>query len=81
MTRSRRSDTQTEEDDPMRFELYRDAGGEWRWRLRTQNGNVVADSAEGYRHREDCERGIEIIRSAADAPVVDMSAKIAGQGG
>ncbi|WP_156453902.1 DUF1508 domain-containing protein, partial [Methylobacterium sp. CCH5-D2] len=29
----------------MRFELYRDAGGQWRWRLRVQNGNVVADSA------------------------------------
>jgi uncharacterized protein YegP (UPF0339 family) len=61
----------------MRFELHKDGAGEWRWRLRTTNGNVVADSAEGYRRREDCERGIDIVRSAANAPVVDMSAKIA----
>lgn len=62
----------------MRFELYKDGGGEWRWRLRTPNGNVVADSAEGYRHREDCERGIALVKGSASASVVDMSAKIAG---
>lgn len=61
----------------MRFELYKDHDAEWRWRLRTQNGNVVADSAEGYRRREDCERGIAIVKGCAEAPIVDMSAKIA----
>ncbi len=30
----------------MRFELYRDGKGEWRWRLRAENGEVVADSGE-----------------------------------
>ena len=64
----------------MRFELYRDHAGDWRWRLRTQNGNVVADSAEGYKHRQDAERGIEIVKSSAGAPTVDMSAKIAEGG-
>lgn len=62
----------------MRFEIHKDAAGDWRWRLRTTNGNIVADSAEGYRHRADCERGIAIVKAAADAPVVDMSLKIAG---
>lgn len=62
----------------MRFELYREASGDWRWRLRTRNGNVIADSAEGYRHRQDCERGIELVKEAASAPVVDMTAQIAG---
>ena len=65
----------------MRFELHKDHAGEWRWRLRATNGNVVADSAEGYRRREDCERGIELVKRSADAPVVDMSAKIAESGG
>jgi uncharacterized protein YegP (UPF0339 family) len=64
----------------MRFELYKDHTGDWRWRLRAQNGNVVADSAEGYRNRADCERGIALVRDSAAAPVVDMSAKIAGDG-
>lgn len=61
----------------MRFELYRDSSGHWRWRLRVQNGNVVADSAEGYVRREDCEHGIALVRQSADAPTVDMTTKIA----
>ncbi|GBU18102.1 MULTISPECIES: DUF1508 domain-containing protein [Methylobacterium] len=61
----------------MRFELYRDASGHWRWRLRVQNGNVVADSAEGYANRADCEHGIALVKRSADAPVVDMTAQIA----
>lgn len=61
----------------MRFELYRDAAGGWRWRLRTQNGNVVADSAESYVRREDCEHGIDLVKGSAAAAVVDMTLKIA----
>ncbi|MBX9934943.1 MAG: DUF1508 domain-containing protein [Methylobacterium sp.] len=61
----------------MRFELYRDSGGEWRWRLRVQNGNVIADSAEGYVRREDCEHGIAQVRQSGAASVVDMTTKIA----
>lgn len=37
-------------------ELYADSFGEWRWRVRSRNGNAVADSAEGYRNRGDCRR-------------------------
>jgi uncharacterized protein YegP (UPF0339 family) len=61
----------------MRFELYRDSAGGWRWRLRSQNGNVVADSAEAYVRREDCEHGIDLVKGSATAPTVDMTLKIA----
>lgn len=61
----------------MRFELYRDASGHWRWRLRVQNGNIVADSAEGYARREDCEHGITLVKGSRDAATVDMTTKIA----
>ncbi|GJE16628.1 YegP family protein [Methylobacterium marchantiae] len=61
----------------MRFELYRDSGGEWRWRLRVTNGNVIADSGEGYARREDCERGIALVKGSAEASIVDMTLKIA----
>jgi uncharacterized protein YegP (UPF0339 family) len=64
----------------MRFELYRDHNAHWRWRLRHKNGNVVADSAEGYVRREDCEHGITLVQGSKDAPIVDMSAKIADEG-
>lgn len=61
----------------MRFELFRDAAGEWRWRLRVQNGKVVAESGEGYVRREDCEHGIALVKRSADASIVDMTTKIA----
>ena len=34
-------------------EIYRDAQGFWRWRRRAGNGEIVADSAEGYWNRTD----------------------------
>lgn len=61
----------------MRFELYRDSAGGWRWRLRTQSGNVVADSAEAYVRREDCEHGIALVKGSAEAAIVDMTLRIA----
>ena len=61
----------------MRFELYRDAGGQWRWRLRARNGEIVAESGEGYVRREDCEHGIALVRQSAEARLVDMTAQIA----
>lgn len=35
------------------FETYQDESGEYRWRLRHENGNVVADSGEGYEDEGD----------------------------
>ncbi len=61
----------------MRFELFRDAAGHWRWRLRAANGEVIADSAESYVRREDCEHGIVLVKGAAQASVVDMTLRLA----
>jgi len=61
----------------MRFELYRDSAGEWRWRLRARNGEVVAESGEGYKRREDCEHGINLVRQSTEAKIVDMTTQIA----
>jgi hypothetical protein len=55
-----------------RFELYRDAADEWRWRLVVPNGNVVADSGEGYTSKQSAKRGIESVKTnAPDADVVE----------
>jgi uncharacterized protein YegP (UPF0339 family) len=48
------------------FELYRDAGGQWRWRLRARNGRIVADSAEGYASRRNARRAIGTTVDAMD---------------
>lgn len=55
------------------FEIYRDSAEEYRWRLRADNGNIVADSGQGYSRRTDCENGIEHVRNqAANADLVDQ---------
>ena len=53
----------------MKFEKYQDAANEWRWSLRSDNGNIVADSGEGYKEERDCDRGIELVKGAGNAPV------------
>jgi uncharacterized protein YegP (UPF0339 family) len=47
------------------FEVFRDEGGEWRWRLVATNGNIIADSGEGYTTKQGAKRGIESVKSNA----------------
>ena len=37
----------------MKFQIYQDAAGEWRWRAKAKNGEIMADSAEGYTRKSD----------------------------
>ena len=57
-----------------KLEIYRDARGEWRWRLRASNGRILADSGEGYRRRASVRKAVECVRSilADDVPVVEV---------
>jgi uncharacterized protein YegP (UPF0339 family) len=38
-----------------KFDVYRDKRGEYRWRRRASNGEIVGASSEGYKKRADCE--------------------------
>lgn len=56
------------------FELYQDRAGEFRWRLRHQNGNIIADSSEGYSSKANAENGIESVKeNAPSAPTDDQT--------
>lgn len=37
-----------------RWEIYKDAAGEWRWRRIAVNGRIVGASSHGYVNRIDC---------------------------
>lgn len=56
-------------------DIYQDHAGEWRWRRKAPNGEVIADSAEGYTRKADCEKaakrvfGVVDEQQAADAAV------------
>ena len=68
--------------DPAAFELFRDKAGQWRWRLIHENGNVLADSGEGYSSRSKARQGAESVRSnAVDAAVDDGDGEPSGGDG
>ena len=56
----------------MTYTLYADKAGEWRWRLKHSNGNIIAASTEGYSSKAAALKGIENVKSSADAPVVEV---------
>lgn len=39
-------------------ELYADASGHWRWRVRAANGQVVAASAEAFASKQNAARAV-----------------------
>ncbi len=57
-----------------RYEVFEDHAGEWRWRLRSANGEILAQS-EGYTRKEDAARAIRTVRDTAeDADDPDLAA-------
>ena len=53
-----------------KYEIYTDKGGEFRFRLKAANGQIIA-VGEGYKAKASCLNGIESIRkNAPEAPVV-----------
>ena len=54
-----------------KFEVYEDKGGEFRFRLKATNGQIIAVS-EGYKAKASCMNGIESVKkNAPEAPVVE----------
>ncbi|HQY98846.1 MAG TPA: DUF1508 domain-containing protein [Propionicimonas sp.] len=53
-----------------RFEVYVDASGKHRWRLKASNGQVIATSGQGYASERSCRDGIESVKKNAPAAEV-----------
>jgi len=43
----------------MQFEIY-PSGGQWRWRLRAGNGEIIA-SGESYINKIDCQNAVGLV--------------------
>ena len=37
-----------------KWEIYKDAANQWRWRRTASNGNIVGAATEGYVNKSDC---------------------------
>ena len=55
-----------------KFEVYIDKAGEFRFRLKARNGEIIATS-EGYKAMPSCLNGIDSVkRNAVDSPIVKL---------
>lgn len=55
-----------------KFELYTDAKGEYRWRLKASNGQTIATGGEGYSSAASARNGIASVKkNAPEAEIVE----------
>lgn len=57
----------------MKYQIYTDTLGEYRWRFRAANHEIIAVSSEGYKNKSDCQHGIDLVKSSSSAPVEDLT--------
>ncbi|MGB3732789.1 YegP family protein [Microbacterium sp.] len=54
-----------------KYELYQDKGGDWRFRLKAGNGEVIA-TGQGYASKSGALNGIDSVRRNADSEVIEV---------
>jgi uncharacterized protein YegP (UPF0339 family) len=47
----------------MKAIIYQDARKQWRWRILSRNGRIIADSGEAYTRRTRCMDGLKLLQS------------------
>ena len=55
-----------------KFEIYQDKKGEYRWRLKAGNGEIIL-VGEGYKAMASCKKGIASVKKNANSPIVDQN--------
>lgn len=54
----------------MRYQIYRDVTGLFRWRLIAANNEIVA-SGESYTSKASCLHAVGLLKASQNAPVYD----------
>jgi amphi-Trp domain-containing protein len=63
----------TEGGSSATFEIHQGADDKWRWRLVHDNGNIIADSSQGYASKQKAKQGLRSVRiNSPGAPVEDV---------
>ncbi|HUU59535.1 MAG TPA: DUF1508 domain-containing protein [Phycisphaerae bacterium] len=57
----------------MKYEVWRNAKGEWRWRARARNGKIVATAGESFRGRSGAMKGILVLTKTDKDTVVEIA--------
>lgn len=45
-----------------KFEIFKDVKGEYRFRLKAKNGEIILRSSEGYTTKQNCQKGIASVK-------------------
>jgi uncharacterized protein YegP (UPF0339 family) len=53
------------QDGKLKFEMYKDGKEEYRWRLKSSNGKVLATAGQGFKSKRSCETSIDNIKNGA----------------
>ena len=53
-----------------KVETYQDKRGEYRWRLKSPNGNVVAESGEGYKTLAGLDNALHLFTDESSATMI-----------
>src|SRR5665648_202731 len=56
-----------------KFQIYKDNAGKFRFHLFARNGEIIADSSEGYETKEACLNGIDVVGQSGDAEIKDLT--------
>ena len=56
-----------------KFELYKDASGKFRFRLKASNGQIIATGGEGYSSKATARAGIASVKkNAPEAEIFEV---------
>ncbi len=55
------------------FEIFKDSAGQYRWRFKAPNGEIVAQS-QGYTVKSSAQHGISVVQqNASTATIEDLT--------
>ncbi|MFO0815017.1 MAG: DUF1508 domain-containing protein [Gemmatales bacterium] len=55
-----------------KFEIFQDAGKDYRWRLKNADGKVVASPGQGYSSKKYCEESVEKFKNNVNSDKVKV---------
>ena len=56
-----------------KFQIYKDNAEKFRFRLFARNGEIIADSSEGYETKDACLNGIAVVGQSDGAEIEDLT--------
>jgi uncharacterized protein YegP (UPF0339 family) len=53
--------------------MYKDQRNQWRWTYFASNAEEIGVSSESYVNKQDCRRGVDIMRASSDSKIYEQA--------